>query len=180
MSVFLHDYGTESSLNMQARLTPRMDTLAKRVKAARHERGMRQEDLAKASGLKQSDISKIENGLILKTTGVVALARALRCDPEWLATGEGKMQSERTWPFVELKAEQLLTLHPDDLATVEKVALDLWNRAKKPAPSKPVRAENAAGKGGEEMSSFVSTPKEFKAHGNHPPVSKKAGNRRTS
>lgn len=120
-----------------------MDTLAKRVKAARKERGMRQEDLAEASGLKQSDISKIENGLILKTTGVVALARALRCDPEWLATGEGSMQSERTWPFVVLKADQLLTLHPDDLATVEKVALDLLHRTHKTAPTVSSEDENA-------------------------------------
>lgn len=120
-----------------------MDTLAKRVKASRAERGMRQEDLAKASGLKQSDISKIENGLILKTTGIVALARALRCDPEWLATGEGQMTSEHVWPFVVLKADQLLTLHPDDLATVEKVALDLLHRTKKTEPSLTSEDENA-------------------------------------
>ena len=103
---------------------------------------MRQEDLAKASGLKQSDISKIENGLILKTTGIVALARALRCDPEWLATGEGEMQSERTWPFVLLTPDQLHRLPAEHLATVEKVALDLLATLKVSAPRGHQDVEN--------------------------------------
>lgn len=76
-------------MNMQPRFTWRMETLAKRAKSRRLALELNQAKVAELSGLKQSDISKIENGLILKTTGLVALAKALRCDPEWLATGEG-------------------------------------------------------------------------------------------
>ena len=45
-----------------------METLAKRLKLARKEQELTQAQLAELSGIKQSDISKIENGSILKTT----------------------------------------------------------------------------------------------------------------
>jgi transcriptional regulator with XRE-family HTH domain len=122
---FLHDYCKESSLNMQPRLDVRMDTLAKRAKVARLRIAMRQEDLAKLSGVKQSDISKIENGRILKTTSVVSLARALGCDPDWLATGEGSMVSEKVWPFTLVTPGQIQQLRPKHLQMVQKFTLDL-------------------------------------------------------
>lgn len=101
-----------------------MDTLAKRVKAARMRLdGMRQEDLAIASGLKQGDISKIENGKILKTTGTVALARALRVDPHWLATGEGSMTAGTGWPGTRFTLEQIHAWPPEVLEKVEDFAL---------------------------------------------------------
>lgn len=87
---FLCDYFTESPTHMQARLNVGMDTLAKRVKTRRKELKLRQEDVAAISGLKQSDISKIENGSIQKTTAIVGLARALQCDPQWLESGDGQ------------------------------------------------------------------------------------------
>jgi phage repressor protein C with HTH and peptisase S24 domain len=67
-----------------------MDTLAKRVKFARKFRKLSQDQLAELSGLRQPDISKIERGEILKTTGLLALARALQCSPNWLDTGDGE------------------------------------------------------------------------------------------
>lgn len=68
-----------------------MDTLAKRVRFARERLQMNQQTLAKLSGLKQPDISKIERGKILKTTGLIGLAVALQVRPEWLDTGDGGM-----------------------------------------------------------------------------------------
>jgi transcriptional regulator with XRE-family HTH domain len=65
-----------------------MDTFAKRVVARRKELQLTQNQLAELSGLKQPDISKIELGRILSTTQIVPLAKALRCDPSWLLTGE--------------------------------------------------------------------------------------------
>lgn len=65
-----------------------MDTLAKRAKAARVHLGLNQAQVAELSGLKQSDISKIETGRILKTTGIVGLAKALQCSPEFLQIGD--------------------------------------------------------------------------------------------
>lgn len=74
---------------MQLRLTSAMDTLAERVKAARKYSGLTQAALAKASGANQSDISKIERGEIERTTYLIGLATALKCDPRWLDTGDG-------------------------------------------------------------------------------------------
>lgn len=74
---------------MQLRLTYVMDSLAERVKAARKYRNMTQVQLARASGAAQSDISKIERGDIERTTHIISLATALRCDPRWLDTGDG-------------------------------------------------------------------------------------------
>lgn len=66
-----------------------METLAQRMKFARKRLGLTQAEVAKDSGLKQPDISKIERGEILRTTGLLGLARALKCDPHWLDTGDG-------------------------------------------------------------------------------------------
>lgn len=74
---------------MQLSFNYAMDTLAKRVKFGRKRLGLSQAELADASGLKQSDISKIETGKIQKTTGIAALAHALQCSPYWLDTNEG-------------------------------------------------------------------------------------------
>lgn len=70
-----------------------MDTLAKRLKHIRKERGLNQETLAQMSGLEQSLISKLERGVIQKTTSLVPLANALRCNPQWLDSGDGPMES---------------------------------------------------------------------------------------
>jgi phage repressor protein C with HTH and peptisase S24 domain len=78
---------------MQVGLNGVMDTLATRLKFARQERGLTQVQLAKRSGVKQSDISKLERGDSLKTTGLVALARALAVRVDWLDTGDGDMES---------------------------------------------------------------------------------------
>jgi transcriptional regulator with XRE-family HTH domain len=67
-----------------------MESLAKRVKARRRELKLNQSQVAELAGLKQPDISKIELGLIQKTTEILGLARALQCNPDWLATGEGE------------------------------------------------------------------------------------------
>lgn len=68
-----------------------MDTLGKRIKAARDHKSMTQAQLAQLSGVAQGDISKLENGHVAGSTKVVQLARALQCDPYWLATGEGQV-----------------------------------------------------------------------------------------
>lgn len=64
-----------------------MQTLADRVKERRAKLKLTQAQVAKKSGLKQPDISKIELGLILETTKILGLAKALECNPNWLSTG---------------------------------------------------------------------------------------------
>jgi transcriptional regulator with XRE-family HTH domain len=95
---------------------------------------MRQEDLAAAAGLKQGDISKIENGKILKTTGLVGLARALRVDAHWLATGEGEMLPPSGWPGSRLTIEQIHKWPPELVKSVEDFALFQLSGAKAPEP----------------------------------------------
>jgi phage repressor protein C with HTH and peptisase S24 domain len=84
---------------MQGRLNGGMDTLAKRVRARREAFGFTQTQLANEAGLKQSDVSKLESGDMLQTTRMAQLARALRCDAYWLATGEGAMEGPETRPL---------------------------------------------------------------------------------
>lgn len=79
---------------MQVRLNEgmRIDTLASRLRLARTEKQLTQVQLAAISGVRQSDISKIERGETLRTTSGVELAEALEVSPVWLITGEGDMR----------------------------------------------------------------------------------------
>lgn len=72
------------------------DTLAARLKFARKARHWTQEKLSAVSGVKQSDISKIERGDTLRPTGLLALATALQCNPYWLETGDGEWDAAVT------------------------------------------------------------------------------------
>jgi SOS-response transcriptional repressor LexA len=63
-------------------------TLGQRLKQARKEANLTQEQLADISGVSQTDISKIERGKIQNTPSVIPLALALRIDPVVLQTGE--------------------------------------------------------------------------------------------
>lgn len=71
------------------RLVEEVDTIGKRLRWARKERKLTQQLLAERSGVRQSDISKIERDEIQRPTGLLALSRALRCNPDWLDTGDG-------------------------------------------------------------------------------------------
>lgn len=76
-----------------------METLAQRVKTRRELLKLTQAQLAELSGIKQSDISKIENGQTHQPSRMAELARALRCDAYWLATGEGQPELPATHPL---------------------------------------------------------------------------------
>lgn len=66
-----------------------MDTIGSRAKAARKAAGLSQAEASAASGVKQSDISKIERGETERPRGLLALARIYKVDPTWLDLGEG-------------------------------------------------------------------------------------------
>lgn len=68
-----------------------IQTFGLRLRHARKElRKMRQEDLAKAAGIKQPSLSELETGETKEVSGpvLVSLSKALRVRPEWLVTGE--------------------------------------------------------------------------------------------
>jgi transcriptional regulator with XRE-family HTH domain len=79
-------------------------TLAQRLKHARTEAKLTQQQLAKLSGVSQSDISKIEKGKIKSTPSVIPLALALRIDPVVLQTGEQTDRKEIREPSTLLSA----------------------------------------------------------------------------
>lgn len=63
------------------------ETLGIRLKKARSDAGLTQEELARSAGVTQKTISKIERGDQVATAAIVPLARALGVTPEWLAEG---------------------------------------------------------------------------------------------
>lgn len=69
---------------------PDLASLAARLKYARKHVGLTQAELAAKSGMKQTDVSKIENGIIQRTTGLIGLSSALGVRPEWLDSGAGE------------------------------------------------------------------------------------------
>lgn len=71
---------------MLLRLNRAMKTLGNIIRKLRTEKGMTQGELAKAAGMKQSDISKLELGTTQETTGIVRIAMALGVSPIYLET----------------------------------------------------------------------------------------------
>jgi len=66
------------------------EALKDRLSRARQAAGLTQAQLAKASGVTQQMISKLETGQSAETTGIVSLARALGKSPDWLESGIGQ------------------------------------------------------------------------------------------
>lgn len=66
-------------------------TLGERLRRARERIKMNQPDLARATGIDQQLISKIETGKQKKSTDIVLLSNALGVRPEWLELGHGPM-----------------------------------------------------------------------------------------
>lgn len=67
----------------------KLQTLAGRITLARGKRKLSQTALAEKVGLKQSDVSKLENGGMQSTTKMAALCRVLNVPSEWLELGLG-------------------------------------------------------------------------------------------
>lgn len=107
---------------MQVGLNELMDTLAQRLRAARTKANLTQEQLAKRSGVKQPDISKIERGEIVKTTAIPALARETSCDADWLELGIGEPdfgRIHRGWPFPDIARKRWTALTDKQRAMIE-------------------------------------------------------------
>ena len=114
--------------------------------------------------------------------GALKAERKFGCAASWILDGKGERGEPKE---VDDPMQTLGLLSPDQvydlmitrLKDVEKLADFLLLMTKKAGAVQSMSAENAPGRGGE-ISSLVPTPLGIKAHGNHPPVSKKAGSRR--
>jgi len=70
-----------------------LDTIGKRVRFAREESGLSQDELAKKIGMKQPSLSELENGAKGKRTRYLpAIAEATGFNVHWLDTGMGNQK----------------------------------------------------------------------------------------
>ncbi len=97
-----------------------MNTLGKRLKAARKSKGFTQQELEKLSGVSQQLISKIESEKIESTTEVFNLAEVLDVNAKWLATGNGEMSGESRVVSSEHSREDLNILKMLGMITSEQ------------------------------------------------------------
>lgn len=65
------------------------ETLGSRLQLAMDHRGIKQVELAKQTGMRQPNVSKLIRGETTKTTAIARLASALRVPVAWLELGEG-------------------------------------------------------------------------------------------
>lgn len=65
-----------------------MQTISERVKHRRIEMNLSQCQLARMAGMKQQSLFAIEAGNTQRPRRLFELARALKCDPEWLLFGD--------------------------------------------------------------------------------------------
>ncbi|SCC62135.1 helix-turn-helix domain-containing protein [Kosakonia oryziphila] len=72
-----------------------MNTLRERLKFKRLELGLTQSALAERVSLKQQSIQLIEAGKTLQPRCILGLARALKCDPNWLIFGDESNQQTK-------------------------------------------------------------------------------------
>lgn len=105
---------------MQIRFNPPVDSVGTRLKKVRKLRNMTQHDLAALSGVQQPSISKIERGDIQRPVELFELARALRCNPDWLSKGVGEMDLEDAANAPSNISAALNTLH-DRITSVKGV-----------------------------------------------------------
>lgn len=68
---------------------PAQSTVGARVRAVRLERGISQAMLGYLVGVRQQSIDQLERGRAQGTRHMVAIAKALRVNPNWLADGSG-------------------------------------------------------------------------------------------
>jgi transcriptional regulator with XRE-family HTH domain len=106
--------------------TPDLTTLAGRVKWARTQRKLSQQALAKKAHVSQGTIGNIESGERKRPRDLLAIARALYANPEWLETGHGEWDQAKGKGRSTAKGEVFDA--PDD---AEKEMLGYWRRMSK-------------------------------------------------
>lgn len=96
---------------------PDLSTLGRRVAWARTQRKLTQQALADRVHVKQSMIGNLESGTRKRPRELLAIAKALYANPEWLETGRGEWDMAR--------AKGAIFEEPDES---EKAMLYNWRR----------------------------------------------------
>ncbi|MGF6348997.1 LexA family protein [Variovorax sp. W2I14] len=85
----VRDYAFDTNVMQVAGLITNVNTIGERIKWARQQRGMTQQQLATAAGVSTSTIGNLESGLRGKPRELNSMARALRASSSWLESGKG-------------------------------------------------------------------------------------------
>lgn len=107
--------------------------LADRLKTARKEAGLSQQELSKAAGIKQPVISDLERGKQQGSSHLTKLAAALGVNAVWLDSGKGpKLSGAKALDDLGASpvSQELLDLSPEELAVVRSVIQGLRNSRK--------------------------------------------------
>ena len=78
-------------------------TIAERLKLAREQSGLNQQELAKRAGVSQGTIGNIESGLRKQPRGLLEIAKALNVSPQWLSNGNGPMRESNIEPGPDIR-----------------------------------------------------------------------------
>jgi transcriptional regulator with XRE-family HTH domain len=65
-----------------------LENIGLRLRSARREKGLTQDELAKEAGTNQAVVQKIENGKSLRPRNIMDIAQVLNVNPAWLQFGE--------------------------------------------------------------------------------------------
>lgn len=84
-----------------------MNTLAERLKYAREQRNLTQQEIAKLANMSQPAYYKVESGKTTRTTYLNELANVLKLNPNWLATGQGEMTAKPTIAELQAKINEM-------------------------------------------------------------------------
>jgi transcriptional regulator with XRE-family HTH domain len=71
-------------------------SIAERLKSAREAANLRQDELAARAGVSQGTIANVEGGFRKNPRELLAIARALGVNAEWLKSGKGTRESDST------------------------------------------------------------------------------------
>ena len=88
-----------------------METLSDRLKSERKSRKWSQAYLAVKAGVGETTINELENNPVRGTKKIIQIARALRVNPEWLATGRGPKS-----PVIDVASAYVVATSIEDLA----------------------------------------------------------------
>jgi transcriptional regulator with XRE-family HTH domain len=111
-----------------------MKTLGVRLKKAREDAHLSQTQLARLVNLSQQTISKIESGRARGIMHLLSLAKVLRVNADWLASGTGSMRPTTGDKILDqVIADDVASYFVatdlfDNLLTLSEVQLDLVSR----------------------------------------------------
>lgn len=96
MPTFNHDRDISATTNVFARSgqITSVITIAERLKSAREAAELSQDELAKKAGVSQGTIANVEGGVRKNPRELLAIARAVGVNPEWLKSGKGPKLAE--------------------------------------------------------------------------------------